>query len=122
MCDSAAGNRLLTDTVPKPSLAGNSHVNPVLLSFLLIASTLMMEAVCYSETWAGLYQTTRRYSPEGSTFHSNRCDTLRSSLLGHVIRHVLWAVSEEKWGGTWQEVAKQWLQYLGVGGRVTQCN
>jgi hypothetical protein len=44
----------------------------VLISCLAYASTLKMEAICFSETSVYFYWTIRRYSPEGRIFQEKR--------------------------------------------------
>jgi hypothetical protein len=44
------------------------------------SSTLKMEAICSSETSDDTQRTTRRYIPEADTFHSHRCENLKSNI------------------------------------------
>jgi hypothetical protein len=41
-------------------------------------TTLMMEVICSSETSVDFHRTSWRYMPEGKTFHSRRCENLKS--------------------------------------------
>jgi hypothetical protein len=45
------------------------------------SSTQEMEAVCCSETSLNFYQTTRRYIPEHSTFHSHHYENFKSNIV-----------------------------------------
>jgi hypothetical protein len=40
-----------------------------------------METIYFSETSVDFQRTTRRYVPEVSTFHSHRCENLKSYLV-----------------------------------------
>jgi hypothetical protein len=42
------------------------------------SSTLNMEATCSSETSVDFQWTTRHYIPQDRTFHSHRCENLKS--------------------------------------------
>jgi hypothetical protein len=42
---------------------------------------LMMETVSSSETWANIYQTTRRNIPEDSHLHTRRRENLKSEPI-----------------------------------------
>jgi hypothetical protein len=42
---------------------------------------LMMEAASTSETSVNFYQTTQRYNPEGSHFHTRRRENLKFHLV-----------------------------------------
>jgi hypothetical protein len=44
-----------------------------------------MEAASTSETAVNIYQTTQRYNPEDSHFHTHHCENLKSYLILHLI-------------------------------------
>jgi hypothetical protein len=50
----------------------------LLISCLAYSSTLMNEATCSSETSVDFQRTARRYIPEDGTFHTHRCENLKS--------------------------------------------
>jgi hypothetical protein len=45
-----------------------------------------MEAICSSERSVDFQRNTRRYIPEGNTFHNHRCENLKS----YKARYVFW--------------------------------
>jgi hypothetical protein len=58
-----------------------------LVSCSAYSSTLKMEAMCSSETSVDFQRTTRRYIPEDSTLHNNRCENLTFYLFS---AYVIW--------------------------------
>jgi hypothetical protein len=51
-----------------------------LVSCSVYSSALKMEATCFSKISVDFQRTTRRYIPENSTLHSQRCENLKSYI------------------------------------------
>jgi hypothetical protein len=60
--------------VTRISYSLNSTIIWDITAFRRNISTLMMVAICSSETWVDFQRPARRYTPQDSTLHNHRCD------------------------------------------------